>query len=183
MIHERRSREAVRVCQNISRATFEEHCQRYVRELFNFPTETLSIEDEGTKPLSSPNKLTISMKNDPFETNHVFDGDTISLIYFLDFIEQYPVNARHLSIDIFFYYLFKAYEKVNRVEEFTKIMRDYSPKYVKHFSTKTKEAFNQAGILLPIKSLSSPKQKSKRALKQDRFLPDHHYEEDQTSSR
>jgi hypothetical protein len=164
LIHERRLSEAVKVCQHISRATFEEHCQRYVRELFFFPSD-------------------IEQSNDPYETNYVYDTEHISLINFIDYIEQYPSNTRHLSIDVLFYSLFKAYEKTNRLDEFTKLMRDYSSKYLQYLSSKTKDAFSQAGITLPIKSLSSPKQSKKRLSKQDRFFNDHDYENDSHSSQ
>ena len=159
LIHERRLSEAVKVCQHISRSTFEEHCQRYIRELFYFPSDP-------------------SIKEDLYETNHVFDAEKISLIHFIDYIEQYPSNARQLSFDVLFYSLFKAYEKLNRLDEFTKIMREYSSKYLRYLSSKTKDAFSQAGITLPIKSLSSPKQTTKRIAKQERFLHDQDYEED-----
>jgi hypothetical protein len=165
--------EAVRVCQHISRSTFEEHCQRYVRELFFFPTDIQHIDDELT--------TNDSLTNDIYETNHVFDTDTISLISFIDYIEQYPTNTRHLSIDTLFYSLFKSYEKTNRLDEFTKLMRDYSTKYVRYLSSKTKDAFSQAGITLPIRSLTPPKQSPKRIHKHERFLPDHDYEEDSQS--
>lgn len=160
LIHERRLTEAMKVCQHLSRSTFEEHCQRYVRELFYFPKSDLSIN------------------KDIYETNYVFDNETISLIHFIDFIEQYPSQTRQLSIDTLFYSLFKAYEKMNRLDEFTRIMRDYSSKYMKYFSSKTKDALSQAGISLPIKSLSSPKQTKKRSTKHERFLHDQDYEDD-----
>jgi hypothetical protein len=60
-------------------------------------------------------------------------------------------------------------------------MRDYSPKYLRYLSSKTKDAFSQAGIILPIKSLSSPKQSIKHIHKHDRFLHDHDYEDDSHS--
>lgn len=160
LIHERRFTEAMKVCQHISRSVFEEHCQRYVRELFYFPKSDLST----TKDL--------------YETDYVYDTDNISLIHFIEFIEQYPSQTRQLSIDILFYSLFKAYEKMNRLDEFTKLMRDYSTKYMKHFSSKTKDALSQAGITLPIKSLSSPKQTKKHSMKHERFLQDQDYEDD-----
>jgi hypothetical protein len=106
--------------------------------------------------------------------------EKISLIHFIDYIEQYPSNTRHLSIDILFYSLFKAYEKINRLDEFTKLMRDYSLKYSRYLSSKTKDTFSQAGIILPIKSLSSPKQSIS---KHERFLHDHDYENDSHSSQ
>lgn len=146
----------------MSRSTFEEHCQRYVRELFYFPYD-------------------LKQQNDIYETNYVFDNDKISLIHFIDFIEQYPSNTRQLSIDLLFYSLFKSYEKLNRLDEFTKLMKDYSSKYYRYLSSKTKDAFSQAGIILPIKSLSSsssPKQSIKRNHKHERFLHDHDYEDD-----
>lgn len=163
LIHERRLSEAVKVCQHISRSTFEEHCQRYVRELFYFPSDT-------------------STKEDLYETNHVFDTEKITLIHFIDYIEQYPSNTRQLSFDILFYSLFKAYEKLNRLDEFTKIMRDYSSKYLRYLSSKTKDAFSQAGITLPIKSISSPKKSPKRIAKHERFLHERDYEDDSHSS-
>lgn len=167
LIHERRFSDARKVCQHISRSTFEEHCQRYVRELFYFPSD-----------------IQHNNNNDIYETNYVFDNDKISLIHFIDFIEQYPSHTRCLSIDILFYSLFKAYEKTNRLDEFTKLMKDYSSKYLRYLSSKTKEAFSQAGITLPIKSLSSsssPKQSIKHIHKHDRFLHDHDYEDDTPS--
>jgi len=109
--------------------------------------------------------------------------EKISLIHFIDYIEQYPSNSRHLSIDILFYSLFKAYEKANRLDEFTKLMRDYSSKYLRYLSSKTKDAFSQAGITLPIKSLSSPKQSIKRLPKHERFFHDQDYENDSHSSQ
>lgn len=163
LIHERRLAEAVKVCQHISRGTFDEHCQRYVRELFYFPSDTPTSDD-------------------PFETQHVFDMKKITLIHFIEYIEQYPFNARQLSFDTLFFSLFKAYEKLNRLDEFTKFMRDYSMKYHRYFSSKTKDAFSQAGIILPIKSLSSPKSSPKRLAKHERFLHDQDYEEDSQSS-
>lgn len=176
MIHERRLSEAYKVCHTISRATFEEHCQRYVRELFYFPTDHQNIDDDST-PI---NHL---ITNDIYETNHVFDTHTISLVYFIDYIEQYPAITRHLSIDTLFYSLFRAYEKTNRLDEFTKLMRDYSTKYNRYLSTKTKDAFSQAGITLPIKSLSSPKQSKKNIHKHESFFHDHDYEEDSQSPK
>ncbi|CAF2971938.1 unnamed protein product [Rotaria sp. Silwood2] len=175
LIHERRLSEAYKVCQNISRSTFEEHCQRYVRELFYFPSDNQNLDDE-----SSP--INNSIRNDIYETDYVFDTNTISLIYFIDYFEQYPSHTRHLSIDTLFYSLFRAYEKTNRLDEFTKLMREYLSKYVQYLSSKTKDAFSQAGITLPIKSLSSPKQSRKtNSHKHERFLQDHDYEEDSNS--
>lgn len=168
----------MRVCRHISRATFEEHCQRYVRELFYFPTDTPASGDDESTSHAQPSSTT---NNDPYEAHHVFDTDNVSLIYFLDYIEQYPGNARSLSIDTLFYSLFKAYEKSNRLDEFTKVMRDRSSPYIRHFSSKTKDALSQAGITLPIKSLSSPKPVKKRLAKTDRFLQDHDYEDEQSS--
>jgi hypothetical protein len=60
-------------------------------------------------------------------------------------------------------------------------MRDYSPKYLRYLSSKTKDAFSQAGITLPIKSLSSPKQSKKRLPKHERFLQDYDYEDESHS--
>ncbi|CAF1247619.1 unnamed protein product [Adineta steineri] len=176
LIHERRLSEAVKVCQHISRATFEEHCQRYVRELFFIPTDIQNNDDEI---IPSNNLLT----NDIYESNHVFDTNTISLVNFIDYIEQYPSITRHLSIDTLFYSLFKAYEKINRLDEFTKLMRNYSSKYIRHLSSKTKDAFSQAGITLQIKSLSSPKQSIKHNHKHESFLHDHDYEDDSHSQQ
>lgn len=176
LIHERRLSEAYRVCQNISRSTFEEHCQRYVRELFYFPSDNQHQDDESTSMKSSS-------KNDIYETDHVFDTNNISLVYFIDYIEKYPSSTRHLSIDTLFYSLFRAYEKVNRLDDFTKLMRDYSSKYVRYLSSKTKDAFSQAGIVLPIKSLSSPKQSRKTVHKQESFLKDHDFEDDSNSQK
>ncbi|CAF4368981.1 unnamed protein product, partial [Adineta steineri] len=79
LIHERRLSEAVKVCQHISRATFEEHCQRYVRELFFISTDIQNNDDES---ISSNNLIT----NDIYESNHVFDTNTISLVNFIDYI-------------------------------------------------------------------------------------------------
>ncbi|CAF3427924.1 unnamed protein product [Rotaria sp. Silwood1] len=172
LIHERRLSEAYKVCQHISRSTFEEHCQRYVRELFYFPSDHPNLDDAST-PINN------SRTNDIYETDHVFDRNTISLVHFIDYFEQYPSYTRHLSIDTLFYSLFRAYEKTNRLDEFTKLMRDYSSKYVRYLSSKTKDAFSQAGITLPIKSLSSPKQSRKTNIhKHESFLQDHDYEED-----
>ncbi|UJR20772.1 hypothetical protein I4U23_023887 [Adineta vaga] len=176
LIHERRLAEAVKTCQNISRATFEEHCQRYVRELFTFPTDFLHIDEEN---LSSDHPL----MNDIDESHHVFDMNTISLVHFIDYIEQYPSITRHLSLDTLFYSLFKAYEKSNRLEEFSKLMREYSSKYTPYLSSKTKDALSQAGITLAIKSLSSPKQSTKRIHKHERFLHDHDYEDESSSTQ
>ena len=89
LIHERRLSEAVKICHHISRATFEEHCQRYVRELFTFPTDFTPIDEES---ITSNHPLV----NDIYESNHVFDINAISLVHFLDYIEQYPSNARQL---------------------------------------------------------------------------------------
>jgi len=60
-------------------------------------------------------------------------------------------------------------------------MKDYSSKYLQYLSSKTKDAFSQAGITLPIKSLSSPKQSTKHIHKHERFLNDHDYEDDSHS--
>jgi hypothetical protein len=60
-------------------------------------------------------------------------------------------------------------------------MRDYSSKYIQSLSSKTKDAFSQAGIALQVKSLSSPKQSKQRIHKHERFLHDHDYEEDSPS--
>ena len=169
LIHERRGAEAVKVCQHISRATFEDHCQRYVRELFYFPSNVQPADDEASA---------VGAANDTYETNHVYDADTISLTYFIDFLEQYPGHSRNLSVDTLFYSLFKAYEKANRLNDFTKLLRDHSSKYVQHLSSRTKDALSQVGIIVPIKSLSSPKQTPKRDRKNDRFLYDHEYEDD-----
>ncbi|CAF2111137.1 unnamed protein product [Rotaria magnacalcarata] len=174
LIHEHRLSEAYNVCQNISRSTFEEHCQKYVRELFYFPSDNQNNDDESTP-------MNYSSTNDIYETDHVFDTNTISLIYFIDYIEQYPSCTRQLSKDVLFYSLFRAYEKTNRLDEFTKLIRDYSSKYARHLSSKTKDAFSQAGITLSIKSLSSPKQSRKNSHKRESFLDDHDYEEDSNS--
>ena len=179
LIHERRASEAVRVCQYISRSTFEEHCQRYVRELFYFPPDASASDEE---PTSHSRSSPTTTSNDPYEARHVFDADNVSLIHFLDYIEQYPGNARNLSLDTLFFSLFKAYEKGNRLDEFTKVMRDRSSPYVRHFSSKTKDALSQAGITLPIKSLSSPKPAKKRLAKHDRFFQDHDYDDEQSNS-
>ncbi|CAF1058055.1 unnamed protein product [Rotaria sordida] len=177
LIHEHRLSEAYKVCQQISRSTFEEHCQRYVRELFFFPLDNQNFDDESIL-------INNSLKNDIYETNHVFDTHTISLIYFIDYFEQYPLYTRHLSIDTLFYSLFRAYEKTNRLDEFTKLIRDYSSKYVQYLSSKTKDEFSQAGITLPIKSLSSPKQSIKTHIhKHESFLQDHDYEDDSNSQK
>ncbi|CAF5101976.1 unnamed protein product, partial [Rotaria sp. Silwood1] len=66
LIHERRLSEAYKVCQHISRSTFEEHCQRYVRELFYFPSDHPNLDDAST-PINN------SRTNDIYETDHVFD--------------------------------------------------------------------------------------------------------------
>ena len=174
LIHERRLAEAMKICHHISRATFEEHCQRYVRELFAFPADFTPIDEESIISIHP-------LLNDIYESNHVFDMNAISLVHFLDYIEQYPSNARQLSIDTLFFSLFKAYEKINRLDEFTKLMREYSSKYARHLSSKTKDAFSQVGITLSIKSLSSPKQSTKRSHKYERFLHDHDYEEDSST--
>ncbi|CAM4940877.1 unnamed protein product [Rotaria socialis] len=176
LIHERRLSEAYRVCQNISRSTFEEHCQKYVRELFYFPSDNQNNDDESTP-------MNYSSTNDIYETDHVFDTNAISLINFIDYIEQYPSCTRQLSIDVLFYSLFRAYEKTNRLDEFTKLMAEYSSKYVRHLSSKTKDAFSQAGITLSIKSLSSPKQSRKNSHKRESFLEDHDYEEESSSQK
>ena len=168
MIHERRLTEALRVCQCISRSTFEEHCYRYVRELLYFFSSNQHIDNESGNPL----------EHDPYETHHVFDTNTISLIYFIDYFEQYPSNTRHLSIDTLFYCLFKSYEKMNRLDEFTKFMRDHSSKYIGYLSSKTKDAFSQADITLPIKSLSSPRQSRKQMNQRESFFNNSNYEED-----
>lgn len=157
LIHERRPHEAVRVCQNLSRSTFEEHCQRYVRELFFFPQQN----EESN------------------EFDDVYDSRTISLVYFLDYFEQFPSNTRHLSIDTLFFHLLKSYEKINRLDELTKLMRDQSSKYLRHISSKTKDAFSQAGITLPIKSLTSPKLLTRSSTKTERFLDEKDYEDDE----
>jgi hypothetical protein len=176
LIHERRPREAVRVCQHISRSTFDEHCQRYVRELFYFPsTDTHRHNDRSTS--------TTTAVDDIYEMQHVFDMDNLSLIYCLDYIEQYPVNTRHLSIDTLFFHIFKAHEKSNRLDELRLFMRDHSSKYTRHLSSKTKDTFSQAGITLPIKSLSSPKQSTRHVPKHERFLQDQDYDDETTSSQ
>ena len=161
LIHERRPAEAVRVSQFISRATFEEHCQRYVRELFFLPPS--------------------SNGDDPYESAHVFDNETISLVYLLDYIEQFPSNTRHLSVDTLFFHLFKAFEKANRLDDWTKFLRDQPEKSLRQLSAKTKDAFSQAGISLPIKSLSSPKLSSRRSTNNERFLEEKDYDEDASS--
>ncbi len=55
LVHEHRLSEAVKVCQHISRSTFEAHCQIYVRELFYFISY-------------------IYHNNHIYETNYVFDN-------------------------------------------------------------------------------------------------------------
>ena len=175
LIHERRGSEAVKVCQHISRATFEEHCQRYVRELFFFPSDLSPADDEVTAAGGTTGKVT----NDTYETDHVYDAHTISLTYFIDFLEQYPAHSRNLSVDTLFYSLFKAYEKADRLNDFTKLLRDRASKYDRHFSSRTKDALSQVGITVPVKSLSSPKPTPKRDRKNDRFLYDHEYEDEQ----
>ncbi|CAF1136669.1 unnamed protein product, partial [Didymodactylos carnosus] len=120
------------------------------------------------------NKQENKIKNHDNEVDHVFDTNQISLINFLDYIEQYPTNSRHISLDTLFYSLFKAYEKMERLNDLKSLIVQYNMyKYSTKLSDKTKQLYEQANFDLT----SSPPHVQQKKYTNNRFLRDKDYED------